>query len=148
MFIVPKKDGSSRPVIDYRKVNEQTEDDRYFLPVLSDLLISLGCGNTIYSTLDQVSRYCQVPIAPESKEITAFSTPNGHYYWLHMPFGLKAVLLTSQSMIITIFAGMLGTSVYADLDDVLVASKDAETHFKDLRAVFRQLQEANLNNRM
>ncbi len=42
LFLVPKKDGSFRPVIDFRKVNEVTEDDRYPLPVLSDLLMSLG----------------------------------------------------------------------------------------------------------
>ncbi len=80
-------------------------------------------------------------MAPESKEITAFSTPNCHYHWLRMPFGLKDAPLTIQRMINTIFVGMLGTSVYAYLDDV---SKDAETHCKDLRAVFQRLQEANL----
>ncbi len=44
LFLVPKKDGSFRPVIDFRKVNEVTEDDRYPLPVLGDLLMSLGQG--------------------------------------------------------------------------------------------------------
>ncbi len=33
LFLVPKKDGSFRPVIDFRKVNEVTEVDRYPLPV-------------------------------------------------------------------------------------------------------------------
>ena len=144
LFLVPKKDGSYRPVIDYRKVNERTEDDRYPLPVLSDLLMNLGGGNTIFSTLDLVSGYWQVPMAQESKEITAFSTPSGHYHWLRMPFGLKAAPLTFQRMINTIFAGMLGTSVHAYLDDLIVVSKDAKTHFQDLRMVFQRLQEANL----
>ncbi len=38
LFLVPKKDRQYRPVIDFRKGNEVTEDDRYPLPVLSDLL--------------------------------------------------------------------------------------------------------------
>ncbi len=109
LFLVPDKDGSYRPVIHYRKVNDQTEDDRYPLPVLSDLLMSLGGGSTIFTTLDLVSGYWQVPTAPESKEITAFSTPNGHYHWLRMPFGLEAAPLTFQRTINTILAGMLGT---------------------------------------
>ncbi len=54
LFLVPKKDGSYRPVIDYRNVNERTEHDRYPLPVLSDLLMSIGGVNTIFSTLDLV----------------------------------------------------------------------------------------------
>ncbi len=33
LFLVPKKDGIFMPVIDYRKVNEVTEYDRYPLPV-------------------------------------------------------------------------------------------------------------------
>ncbi len=86
-FLVPKKDGSLRPVIDFRKVNEVTEDDRYPLPVLGDLLMSLGSGNTIFSSLDLLSGYWQVPMAAESREITAFSTPSGHFEWLRMPFG-------------------------------------------------------------
>ncbi len=48
LFLVPKKDGSFRPVIAFRKVNEVTEDDRYPLPVLGDLLMSLGQGSTIF----------------------------------------------------------------------------------------------------
>ncbi len=35
-----KKCGYYRPFIDFRKVNEVTEDDRYPLPILSDLLCS------------------------------------------------------------------------------------------------------------
>ena len=36
LFLVPKKDGSSRPVINFRRVNQVTEDDRYPLPIFSD----------------------------------------------------------------------------------------------------------------
>ncbi len=60
LFLDPKQDGSFRPVIDFRKVNEVTEDNRYPLPVLGDLLMSLGQGNTIFSRLDFLSGYWQV----------------------------------------------------------------------------------------
>ncbi len=52
LFLVPKKDGQFRPVIDFRRVNEVTKDERYPFPVLKDLLISLGQGNKIFSSLD------------------------------------------------------------------------------------------------
>ncbi len=57
LFLVPKKNGQFKSVIDFRKVSEVTEDDRYPLPVLSDLLISLGHGNKIFSNLDLLSGY-------------------------------------------------------------------------------------------
>ena len=45
LFLVPKRNGTFRPVIDFRRVNEVTEDERFPLPVLKDLLMSLGQGN-------------------------------------------------------------------------------------------------------
>ncbi len=105
-------DGQFRPFIDLRKVSEVTEDDRYPLPVLRDLLTFLGHWNNVFSSFDLLSGYWQVPMAPESMEITAFSTPNGHFERLHMPFGIISAPITFQWMIDTFFSGMLGTGVY------------------------------------
>lgn len=89
LFLVPKKDGGWRPVIDYRKVNQQTVKDRYPLPVLSTLLQSLGEENKVFSSLDLLSGYWQIPLHKRSTEVTAFSTGNGHFEFLRMPFGLS-----------------------------------------------------------
>ncbi len=110
LFLFPKKDGQFRPVMDLRKVSEVTEDDRYPLPVLSVFVMSLGHRHKIFNKFDLLSGYWQVPMAPESKKITAFGTPNGHYGWLRIPFGLKRVINT-------IYSDMLGTGVCAYLDD-------------------------------
>ncbi len=135
MFLVPQKDESFRPVIDFRKVNEVTEDDRYSLPVLGDLLMSLGQGNTIFSSLDLLSGYWQVPLAAESREITAFSTLSGHFEWLRMPFGLKTAPITFQRMINTLFTDMIAKEVYAYLDDLIICRKDGDSHLARLEAV-------------
>ncbi len=134
MFIVPKKDRSFRPVINFRKVNEVTEDDRYPLPVLGDLLMSLGQGNTIFSSLDLLSGYWQVPMAAESRKITAFSTPSGHFEWLRIPFCLKMAPITFQRMIGTLFSDLIGKGVYAYLDDLIICSKDGDSHLAKLEA--------------
>ncbi len=55
LFLVPKKDGQFGPVIDFRKVNEVTEDDWFPLPVLNDLLMLLGHGHKFFSSLDLLS---------------------------------------------------------------------------------------------
>ena len=107
------------------------EDDRYPLPVLKDVLMSLGSGNQIFSSLDLLSGYWQVSMAEESQEITVFST-SGHYYFLRMPFDLKSASLTSQGMMNTFFPGMLRNSVFAYLDDLVISSKIAESHSKNL----------------
>ncbi len=65
--------------------------------------MSLGRGNKIFSSLDLLSGYWQVPMAPASREVTAFGTTSGHYEWLRMPFGLKAVPFTLQQMRALVF---------------------------------------------
>ncbi len=69
------------PITDFREVNEVTVDDHYPLPVLRDLLMCLGRGNKVFSSLDLLSGYWQLPMVPESREVTVSSMPNGHFEW-------------------------------------------------------------------
>ncbi len=140
----PQKDGSFISVIDFRKVNEVTEDDRYSLPVLGNLLMSLGQGNIIFSSLDLLSGYWQVPMAAESREITAFSTQSGHFEWLRMTFCLKTAPITFQRMINALFSDLIGKGVYAYLDDLIICRKDGDSHLPKLKAVLHKLREAGL----
>ncbi len=142
MFLVLQKDGSFRSVIDFRKVSEVTEDDRYPLPILGDLLMSLEQGNTIFSSLDLLSGYWQVPMAAESREIRAFSTPSGKFERLRMAFGLNTAPITFQRTINTLFSDLIGKGVYAYLDDLIICSKDGDSHLAKLEAVLLKLKEA------
>ncbi len=103
LFLLPKKDGTLSPITDFRRVNEVTVDNHYPLPVLQDLLMGLGRGNKVFSSLDLLSGYWQLPMAPESREVTVFSMPNGHFEWAHMPFSLKEAPLTFQRTMNNIF---------------------------------------------
>ncbi len=85
-----------------------------------------------------------IPMVPESREVTAFSTPNGHYDWTRMPFGLKGAPLTFQRTMNDIFGDMLGNSAYIYLDDIIIASKDMSSHMDTLQKVLKRLQEVGL----
>ncbi len=78
----------------------------------------------MFTSLDLVSGYWQLPMAPESREITAFSTPDGHYEWTRMPFRLKGAPLTFKRTMNHLFGDLLGKEVYIYLDDIIIASKD------------------------
>ena len=144
LFLVPKKDGSYRPVIDFRKVNALTVPDHYPLPVLSELLQSIGKNNTVFTSLDLLSGFWQIPMDKESQEITAFSTPTGHYEWLRLPMGLRNAPLTFQRMINSLFAGAIGKGIFVYLDDLIIVSKDLDSHLKQLALVFQKLTQAGL----
>ncbi|KAG1360517.1 hypothetical protein G6F61_014332 [Rhizopus arrhizus] len=71
-FFIPKKDGTLRLVIDYRRLNKMIKQDAYPLPHIDDLLDTVG-GATVFSTLDCTSGYHQLPLNPEHAERTGFS---------------------------------------------------------------------------
>ena len=144
LFLVPKKNGGFRPVIDFRKVNQQTVPDRYPMPLLTNILQSLGSGNKFFSTIDLKSGYWQIPLAEESKEITAFSTTSGHYEFVKMPFGLSNAPVTFQRLMNSLFCGLIGKALLVYLDDIIIVSKTLESHLAKLRIVLDRMSSAGL----
>ena len=109
--------------------------------------MSLGQGNKIFSSLDLISGYCQMPMNRESREVTAFSIPSCHYEWLRMPFRFKSAPITLQQMINNLFSATpstLSKNVYVYLDDIIICGNDPESHLATLKAVLLKLKEAGL----
>ena len=87
VVLVPKKDGSLRFCIDYRRLNMKTVADAYPLPRMDDCLDFLG-GSAIFTTLDCNSGYWRIPVAPEDRDKTTFTTYMGTFrhtkmLWYH-----------------------------------------------------------------
>lgn len=143
LVLVPKKDGTWRPVIDYRKLNAVTQPDRFPIPVLSELLHSLG-KNRIFSTLDLRSGFWQIPLSEASKPLTAFSTPSGHYQFVMLPFGLHSSPGVFSRLMQLVFQRLIGKEILVYMDDIIVMSPDVQTHFIRLKHVLELLRTNNL----
>ena len=143
VILVPKKDGSIRFCVDYRKLNAITVRDVYPLPRIDDSLTVLNSGK-IFSSLDLSSGYWQIPMAPDDKHKTAFVTDRGLFEFNVMPFGLTNAPATFQRFMDAVLAGLKWTSLLVYLDDIFVFSPTFDQHLIDLRTVFDRLRQASL----
>jgi hypothetical protein len=86
LHMVPEKDGSWRPCGDYRHLNLMTTPDKYPLPNMQELSNALhGC--IVFSKIDLVKGYHQIPVATEDIPKTAIIMPFGLFEYLFTPLG-------------------------------------------------------------
>lgn len=147
IWVVPKKlDASGRKkwrlVIDYRKLNEHTVDDKYPLPNISDILDKLGKAN-YFSTIDLASGFHQIEVDPQDIPKTAFTTEGGHYEFKRMPFGLKNAPSTFQRVMDNVLRGLQNEICVVYLDDILIYSTSLQEHIERLTLIFKRLREHN-----
>ena len=120
LHMVKKKDGKWRPCGDYRRLNTCTVRDNYPLPHIHDCTARLA-NATVFSKIDLVKGYHQIPMKKGHESKTAIVTPFGLFEFLRMPFGLKNAAQTFQRMMDVVIKDLQGVFVY--LDDILVASE-------------------------
>ena len=142
IVLVDKPDGSTRFCIDFRRVNEKSKFDAYPMPRVDELLERLGTAHFM-TTLDLTKGYWQIPLTPESRERTAFSTPFGLYQFRTMPFGLHGAPATFQRMMDRILRPHQQYAA-AYIDDVVIHSEDWPSHLCKVAAVLQSLREAGL----
>ncbi|KAG7310665.1 hypothetical protein JYU34_003468 [Plutella xylostella] len=143
IVLVRKKSGEFRLCIDYRALNKKTIKENYPMPLIDDQLDILA-GNQFYTTLDLASGYYQIGIRESDKYKTAFVTPDGHFEFNRMPFGLANAPATFQRIMNQVLGTARHKEALAYLDDVIIPSKDIEEGMARLESVLELFLNAGL----
>ncbi|XP_073673452.1 alpha-2-macroglobulin-like protein 1 [Garra rufa] len=142
-FFVGKKDGSLRPCIDYRGLNNITVKNTYPLPLISSAFERLQ-GASVFTKLDLRNAYHLVRIRRGDEWKTAFNTPRGHFEYLVMPFGLSNSPGVFQALVNDVLRDMVDQFIYVYLDDILIFSSSLQEHVQHVRRVLQRLLENGL----
>ena len=87
VFFVLKKDRKKRMVQDYQYLNSWTIKNNYLLPLISDLIDSIG-KKKMFTKIDLQWGYNNVRIKEEDEWKAAFSMPEGSFEPMVIFFGL------------------------------------------------------------
>ena len=117
------------------------EMDRFPMQRIDDILDRLREA-IIFSKVDLKSGYWQIRLDKESIPQTAFSTPDGHYEFLVLPFGLKNASAEFNRTMQQILGDLKFVQIY--IDDITIYSKNIEEHIEHIKVVLNRIKEAGL----
>ena len=128
VFFVEKKDRKKRMVQDYQYLNKGTVKDNYLLPLILDLIDTIGTKK-VFTKMDLRWGYNNIQIKEENKQKAVFTMHLGVYKPTVMFFGLTNSPATFQTMINDILRDLIDTrDVVASMDDVLVKTENEKKH--------------------
>ena len=103
-------------------LNKACPKDLFPLPRIDQVVNStLGCEALCF--LDAYFGYHQIMMKEFDQLMTSCITPFRSFYYITMPFGLKNLGATYQRCMLKCFRGLIGQTIEAYVDDIMVKSK-------------------------
>lgn len=144
ILLRPKKNGTWRFCVDYRKINDKIIKDRYPLPLMEDVIEDLHEA-LVFSSIDLRNGFYHVDMEENSIKYTAFITPDGHYEFIKAPFGLCNSPAIFQRFINMVFHDARQEKlIQLYLDDIMIPAEDEQTNLEKLKRTFAIAQDNGL----
>lgn len=101
-------------------------------------------GHARLNFMDAYKGYHQIAMSPEDMEKTIFISLKGLYYYKVMSLGLKNAGATYQRMVYLMFGELIGDTIEAHVDDMVVKSQIFDQHLAYLADIFTILKKHKL----
>jgi hypothetical protein len=129
---------------DGRAANKLVVRTRWPLSRLDTTLDSLQ-GHSYFSTIDLISGYNQIRLAPEDEEKTAFTTPFGHYHWKVLSFGWANAPAVFSEVMARVFEPMIKAGkMILYMDDLALLGRTKAEHLANVRECLALMREHGL----
>jgi hypothetical protein len=127
LFLVPKKGGGMRPVIDLSSLNQFIDNTHFQMEHLSAIKSLLKTGHFM-TKLDLKDAYLSVPIHPASQKFLRFIWKDKTYQFQALPFGLNIAprVFTRLLKPVAAFLRKRGVRLVIYLDDILIIGSSVE----------------------
>jgi len=141
---VGKKDGGKCMIMDYRRLNKQTVKNNYPLPLITNLVDSMG-NKRLFTKMDLQWGYNNVCIKEGDEWKAAFTTHMGSFELVVMFFGMTNSPAMFQGMMNEIMRDLINEGkVAVFVDNVLVGTDSEEGHDEIVAEVLKRLEENDL----
>lgn len=134
IVVVEKSHNRLRICLDPRHLNKAVKRSHFLLPTLDEIVSNLA-GAKFFSKCDAKNGFWMLRLDEESSKLCTFSTPEGRFRFLRMPFGINCAPEIFHNEMHKIFK-MEGVEVYCD--DLLIWGKTEKEHDDRLKEVMRR----------
>ncbi|KAE8217699.1 hypothetical protein CF319_g8269 [Tilletia indica] len=129
--------------VDYRQLNANTIPDSYPLPTTDAIFNSLT-GKRVYSSLDAIRGYHQLPVREEDRWKTAFTCHRGLFQYKTVPFGLRNAPAVFQRLMDSLLGELRWKVAVVYIDDVVVATRTMSEHVAALELLLTRAERVGL----
>jgi len=144
VFFIDKKNRGKYIVMDYCRLNKQIVKNNYLLPLITDLIDSMG-NKRVFTKIDLQWGYNNVRIKEGDEWKVAFTIHVGSYELVVMFFRIINLPTTFQGMMNEILRDMINEEkVAAFVDDIFIGTETEKGYDKIVEEVLRRLEENNL----
>jgi len=142
-FLVPKKDGGIRPILNLKRFNQYLTVPKFKMETLQSIIPLLSQGLWLAS-VDLKDAYFHIPIAKEHRKYLRFLFEGQAYQYKVAPFGLSPapMLFTRVLLAIIAWLRLQGVHIHVYLDDLLIAGQSPQQVHLAIRLVLATLTHA------